>query len=81
MDGGEFVSDKVTRHMICGTLRPSPAHSIFDFLHDSPAAGVYFRIPAIKDLIKMKQICKPNAKDGQDIEFLLKAEQLRKKRK
>ena len=48
---------------------------------EDPDAAVSFRIPAIKDLIKMKQIREPNAKDGQDIEFLLKAEQLSKKKK
>jgi len=37
---------------------------------------VSFRIPSIDDLVRLKKIRKPNAKDQQDIEYLLKAKQL-----
>ena len=37
---------------------------------------VSFRIPSIDDLIRLKKVRKPNAKDQQDIEYLLKAKQL-----
>jgi hypothetical protein len=42
---------------------------------------VQFRIPSIDDLIRLKKIRKPNVKDEQDIEYLLKAKQLFKKSK
>jgi len=38
-----------------------------------------FRIPSIDDLIRLKKIRKPNVKDEQDIEYLLKAKRLFKK--
>lgn len=38
--------------------------------------NVSFRIPAIDDLIRLKKIRKPNVKDEQDIEYLLKAKRL-----
>ena len=38
-----------------------------------------FRIPSIDDLIRLKKIRKPNVKDEQDIEDLLKAKSLFKK--
>jgi hypothetical protein len=37
---------------------------------------VSFRIPSIDDLIRLKKIRKPNVKDQQDIEYLLKAKRL-----
>jgi hypothetical protein len=37
---------------------------------------VSFRIPSIDDLIRLKKIRKPNVKDEQDIEYLLKAKRL-----
>ena len=43
---------------------------------DDPAEGLRFRIPSIDDLIRLKKIRKPNAKDQQDIEYLLKAKRL-----
>ena len=42
---------------------------------------VSFRIPSIDDLIRLKKIRKPNAKDQQDIEYLLKAKRLFRKSK
>jgi len=39
-----------------------------------------FRIPSIDDLIRLKKIRKPNVKDEQDIEYLLKAKRLLKNR-
>lgn len=48
-------------------------------LIDDPDKQVSFRVPSIPDLIKMKQIRESNVKDEQDIEFLLKAEEMRKK--
>jgi hypothetical protein len=42
---------------------------------------VSFRIPSIDDLIRLKRIRKPNVKDEQDIEYLLKAKHLFKKSK
>jgi len=38
--------------------------------------NVSFRIPSIDDLIRLKKIRKPNVKDEQDIEYLLKAKRL-----
>ncbi|MBM4322945.1 MAG: hypothetical protein FJ115_05220 [Deltaproteobacteria bacterium] len=35
-----------------------------------------FRVPSIDDLVRLKKIRKPNAKDQQDIEYLLKAKRL-----
>jgi len=43
--------------------------------------GLFFRIPSIDDLIRLKKIRKPNVKDEQDIEYLLKAKHLFKKTK
>lgn len=40
---------------------------------------VSFRIPSIDDLVRLKKIRKPNAKDQQDIEYLLKAKHLLKR--
>ena len=48
-------------------------------LIEDPSEGIFFRIPSIDDLIRMKKIRKPNVKDEQDIEYLLKAKQLQKK--
>jgi hypothetical protein len=48
-------------------------------LIEDPSEGVFFRIPSIDDLIRMKKIRKPNVKDEQDIEYLLKAKQLQRK--
>jgi hypothetical protein len=41
-----------------------------------PKEDVSFRIPSIDDLIRLKKIRNPNVKDGQDIEYLLKAKRL-----
>lgn len=41
--------------------------------------NISFRIPSIDDLIRLKKIRKPNVKDEQDIEYLIKAKQLFKK--
>ena len=43
--------------------------------------GIRFRVPSIDDLILLKKVRKPNAKDEQDIEYLLKAKQLSKSKK
>ncbi len=50
-------------------------------LKEDPAEKVSFRIPSINDLIRLKKIRKPNAKDEQDIEYLLKAKYLLRKSK
>ena len=42
-------------------------------------ANLSFRIPSVDDLIRLKKIRKPNIKDEQDIEYLLKAKRLFKK--
>jgi hypothetical protein len=42
---------------------------------------VKFHIPSIDDLIRLKKIRKPNVKDEQDIEYLLKAKRLLRKSK
>jgi len=42
--------------------------------------GLSFRIPSVDDLIRLKKIRKPNVKDEQDIEYLLKAKRLLKNR-
>jgi hypothetical protein len=44
-----------------------------------PTENISFRIPSIDDLIRLKKIRKPNVKDEQDIEYLLKAKRLFKK--
>ena len=41
--------------------------------------NVSFRIPSIDDLIRLKKIRKPNVKDEQDIEYLLKAKRIFRK--
>ena len=43
---------------------------------DDPEEDLRFRIPSIDDLIRLKKIRKPNVKDQQDIEYLLKAKRL-----
>jgi hypothetical protein len=48
-------------------------------LIEDPSQGIFFRVPSIDDLIRMKKIRKPNIKDEQDIEYLLKAKQLNRK--
>ncbi len=48
-------------------------------LKKDPAENVSFRIPSIDDLIRLKKIRRPNVKDEQDIEYLLKAKRLFKK--
>jgi len=45
-------------------------------LKEDPKEDVSFRIPSIDDLIRLKKIRKPNVKDEQDIEYLLKAKRL-----
>ena len=45
-------------------------------LKKDPEEDVSFRIPSIDNLIHLKKIRKPNIKDEQDIEYLLKAKQL-----
>ena len=47
-------------------------------LIEDPSEGISFRVPSIDDLIRLKKIRKPNVKDEQDIEYLLKAKKLRK---
>ncbi|MBN1102711.1 MAG: hypothetical protein JXL84_04765 [Deltaproteobacteria bacterium] len=42
------------------------------FIED-PAEDISFRVPSIDDLIRLKKIRKPNVKDEQDIEYLLRA--------
>jgi hypothetical protein len=48
-------------------------------IRKDPTENVSFRIPSIDDLIRLKKIRKPNVKDEQDIEYLLKAKRLFKK--
>jgi hypothetical protein len=50
-------------------------------IKEDPTEDISFRIPTIDDLIRLKKIRKPNIKDEQDIEYLLKAKQLLKKLK
>jgi hypothetical protein len=45
-------------------------------LVEDPSKSIYFRVPSIDDLIRLKKIRKPNVRDEQDIEYLLKAKQL-----
>jgi hypothetical protein len=44
-----------------------------------PPGKIRFHIPSIEDLIRLKKVRKPNAKDEQDIEYLLKSKTLFKK--
>jgi hypothetical protein len=46
-------------------------------LIEDPAEDIHFRVPSIDDLVRLKKIRKPNGKDQQDIEFLLRAKRLR----
>jgi len=48
-------------------------HSI---LKKDPKEDIRFRVPSVDDLIRLKRIRKPNIKDEQDIEYLLKAKHL-----
>jgi len=48
-------------------------------IKEDPEEDVQFRIPSIDDLIRLKKIRRPNVKDEQDIQYLLKAKQLLKK--
>ena len=50
-------------------------------IKEDPTEDISFRIPSIDDLIRLKKIKKPNIKDEQDIEYLLKTKQLLKKSK
>jgi hypothetical protein len=47
-------------------------------LIEDPSKDISFRVPSIEDLIRLKKIREPNVKDGQDIEYLLKAKKIRK---
>lgn len=47
-------------------------------LIEDPSRDILFRVPCIDDLIRLKKLRKPNVKDEQDIEYLLKAKKLRK---
>lgn len=44
-----------------------------------PTKHIAFKVPSIDDLIRLKKIRPPNVRDEQDIEYLLKIKQLRKK--
>lgn len=46
-------------------------------LIEDPSKEISFRVPSIDDLIRSKKIRKPNVRDEQDIEYLLKAKKLR----
>ncbi|MCX8117031.1 MAG: hypothetical protein N3G78_03725 [Desulfobacterota bacterium] len=48
-------------------------------LKEDKRAKVSFRIPSIDDLVRLKKVRKPNVKDQQDIEYLLKAKQMLRK--
>jgi len=45
-------------------------------LKKDPKQNITFRVPSVDDLIRLKRIRKPNVKDEQDIEYLLKAKRL-----
>jgi hypothetical protein len=47
-------------------------------LKKDPKKDIRFRVPSVDDLIRLKRIRKPNIKDEQDIEYLLKAKRLLK---
>jgi hypothetical protein len=48
-------------------------------LVEDPSRNIAFRLPSVDDLIRLKKIRPPNVRDEQDIEYLLKVKQLRKK--
>jgi hypothetical protein len=48
-------------------------------LIEDVSKGISFRVPSIDDLIRLKKIRKPNVRDEQDIEYLLRAKKLLKK--
>ena len=48
-------------------------------LKEDTKENISFRIPSIDDLIRLKKIRKPNVKDEQDIEYLLKAKRIFRK--
>jgi hypothetical protein len=47
---------------------------------EDPKGKIYFRVPSVDDLIRLKKIRSPNIRDEQDIEYLLKIKQLQKNR-
>ncbi len=47
-------------------------------LIEDPSKDIFFRVPSIDDLVRLKKIRQPNVKDEQDIEYLLRAKQLLK---
>jgi len=49
-------------------------------LVEDPTVSIAFRVPSLDDLIRLKKIRTPNVRDAQDIEYLLKVKQLRKKK-
>ena len=48
-------------------------------LIEDVSKGISFRVPSIDDLIRLKKTRKPNVRDEQDIEYLLRAKKLLKK--
>ncbi|MEW6525132.1 MAG: hypothetical protein AB1444_00525 [Spirochaetota bacterium] len=50
------------------------------YIIESKKDSIHFRVPSIDDLIKLKKIRSYNAKDAQDIEFLLQAKKILNKK-
>jgi hypothetical protein len=74
----DFFFQKSVRNLEKETIEFEECYKNSTIKEDS-AEDVSFRIPSIEDLIRLKKIRRPNVKDEQDIEYLLKAKRLFKK--
>lgn len=74
----DFFFQKSVRNIEGETIEFDDCYQKSVFKKDSKE-NISFRIPSIDDLIRLKKIRKPNIKDEQDIEYLIKAKQLFKK--
>jgi hypothetical protein len=74
----DFFFQKSVRNLEKETIEFEECYKNSTIKEDS-AEDVSFRIPSIEDLIRLKKIRRPNVKDEQDIEYLLRAKRLFKK--
>ena len=74
----DFFFQKSVRNFEKETIEFEECYKNSTIKEDS-AEDVSFRIPSIEDLIRLKKIRRPNVKDEQDIEYLLRAKRLFKK--
>jgi hypothetical protein len=76
----DFFFEKSVKNIEDETIEFEECHKN-SILKDDPTENIGFQIPSIDDLIRLKKIRRPNVKDEQDIEYLLKAKQLFRKSK